>query len=228
MAKNGDKKPGGDETFFMNWPVLAAYFLMLSSKLVRTRTIGFPDLDEVGPVILAHWHREDLAMLPQCGHTKGCILISESRDGSILSKAVKAMGYSTCRGSSSRGALGGILALKQALENGRTIVVAADGPKGPRNIAKPGAVYLAAKTGRPIYPVGSALSYCYEFSRSWNKTRLPLPGAKLMKVFGEPLFIPPEGAKWPAYQQSRILTCAISDTVRKAELELMRWQKKIV
>lgn len=212
-----------NDRFFLNWPVWAARFLKLTALWVRPRIMGFPNLAETGPVILAHWHREDLAMLPHFGFTRARILVSGSRDGSILNLAVPVLGYSTCRGSSSRGALGGLLALKNSLEKGETIVVAADGPRGPRLVAKPGAVYLAAKTGAPIYPAGSALSCGYEFSKSWNKTRLPLPGAKLVMCFGEPLALPPEAARWPQHVQSRLLTTAISDTVRQAELELAAW-----
>ena len=227
---NSEMKSGSaletEDHFFLNWPVLAARFLTLISLLVRPRIIGFPDLAKTGPVIFAPWHREDLTVFPYFGFTRARILVSASRDGSIFSQAISALGYTTCRGSSSRGALQGLLGLKRSLENGETIVVSSDGPRGPRQVAKPGAVYLAAKTGCPIYPVGSAASRFYEFSKSWNKTRLPLPGARLVIYCGEPLILPPEAVRWPQHVQSRLLTAAICDAVRQAELELAAWQGK--
>lgn len=205
------------------WPRWAARFLALSAKLVRVRTEGYPDLAAVGPVIFAHWHSEDLAMLPHFGRCRANILVSPSRNGTMLAVAVGALGYGAVRGSTVHGALGGLLALKKSLEGGRSVIFAADGPTGPKNVAKPGAVYLAAKTGRPIYPAGTACDRCHVFKDTWNKTRLPLPGARLAVVFGPPITIPPEGAKWGEARQSRLLTCAISDAVQKARLNLAAW-----
>ncbi|UQZ88295.1 hypothetical protein C4J81_03355 [Deltaproteobacteria bacterium Smac51] len=212
-----------DHRFVLNWPRWAARFLKLSSRLVKTRLVGYPDLLEVGPVIFAHWHSEDLSMLPHFGHSGANILVSASRDGSMLSQAVRVLGFQAARGSSSRGGMGGILALKKSLEAGQSVIFAADGPKGPRQVAKPGPIYLAAKTGCPIYPAGTACDKSYIFEKSWSKTRIPLPGAHLAMVFGEPLHIPPEGAKWNNREQSRIMTAAISDAVRAAQLELDQW-----
>lgn len=213
---------GEEHKFPFNWPRWAARLLKFSSKLVRARVIGYPDLAETGPVIFASWHSEDLSMLPHFGRSRADVLVSPSRDGSMLSQALGVMGFQALRGSSSRGGLGGLLALKKSLEEGRSVVFAADGPRGPRQVAKPGPVYLAAKTGCPVYPAGAASDKSYVFTKSWSKTKIPLPGARVVVVFGPPLHIPPEGAKWTNLEQSRILTAAISDTIRAAQLELER------
>jgi lysophospholipid acyltransferase (LPLAT)-like uncharacterized protein len=211
-----------EHKFALNWPRWAARVLNFSSKLVRARVIGYPDLAETGPVIFASWHSEDLSMLPHFGHIGADVLVSPSRDGSMLSQALEVMGFQAVRGSSSRGGLGGLLALKKSLEEGRSVIFAADGPKGPRQVAKAGPVYLAAKTGCPIYPTGTACDKNYIFTKSWSKTKIPWPGAHLFVVFGPPLYIPKEAARWPGREQSRILTAAISDTIRTAQLELDR------
>lgn len=214
-----------DERFFLDWPAWVARLLMLAAKTVRTRVIGYPYPPPGEPVIFAHWHSEDLSLLPHFGFSGSNILVSQSRDGAILSRAVRVMGYESCRGSSSRGGLGGILALKRSLEEGRSVVVAADGPRGPRAVAKPGAVYLAAKTGRPIYPVGTACNRRHIFKGTWSKTGLPLPGSKLAVVVNPPLRFPPEAARWPTHAQSRALSAAIEDAVQAARRELELWTK---
>lgn len=196
---------------------------MLSSKLVRARVVGYPDLRETGPVIFASWHSEDFSILPHFGQTGADVLVSPSRDGSMLSEALAVMGFQAVRGSSSRGGLGGLLALKKSLESGRSVVFAADGPRGPRQVAKPGPVYLAAKTGCPIYPAGTACDRAYSFKKSWSKTKIPMPLAHLSVVFGPPLHLPPEAAKWPSREQSRLLTSAISDTLQTAQKELEKF-----
>lgn len=215
-----------DEKFFLDWPAWAARLLMLSAKLVRVKVLGYPDPPQGEPVIYAHWHCEDLSMLPHFTFIKANILISPSRDGAMLSRAVKVMGYHTCRGSSSREGAAGLRALKTSLAAGQNVIFAADGPKGPRAVAKAGAVYLAAKTGRPIYPVGSAASLAHVFKGTWSQTRLPLPGSKLAVVFGPPLFFPPEAIKWPIPEQSQALTRAIDEAVRAAREALEDWGHK--
>lgn len=210
------------ERFPLDWPAWAGRLLAWSAKLLRVRIFDFPDPEASGAVIFAHWHGDDLAMLPHFGHLHPRILVSQSRDGAILSRAVSVMGFPTSRGSSSRGGAAGLLALKQSLLAGQSVVLAADGPRGPRCVAKPGPVYLAAKTGRPLLPCGAAVSFCHTF-RSWNRTRFPLPGARLVIAFGPLTYLPPEAAKWPAHVQSRYLTILISDAARKAELELADW-----
>ncbi len=216
---------GNDERFFLDWPAWVGRLLVLSSRLVRFRAVNFPDFKAEGPGIFVHWHCEDLAMLPHFGHLNPRILVSRSRDGAILSRAVSVMGFDTSRGSSSRGGAAGLLALKRSLANGQSVALAADGPRGPRHIAKPGPLYLAAKTGRPLWPCGSAVSFCHTF-RSWNRTRLPYPGARLVMAFGPATYVPPEAAKWPTHVQSRYLTTLIGDAVRLAEVELEAWGKK--
>lgn len=214
---------GGDEKYFLNWPAWLGRFLKVYAHLLRVRFIDMPDLGNIPPAILAIWHCEDMMMLPYFTKYDISILISQSRDGAILSRAVEALGFSTCRGSSSKGGASGLIALKRSLTDGRHVVFAADGPRGPLMVAKPGAVYLAAKTGCAIYPMGSAVSRAWVSEKSWNKTRLPQPGAKVVIAFGPPLYFPREAVHWPAHAQSRALGAAISDTVRLAERGLADW-----
>ncbi|GHV56835.1 hypothetical protein FACS189460_2350 [Deltaproteobacteria bacterium] len=210
-------------SFFLDWPAWAARFLILLSRTYRLRIIGQPDPESLGGAVMAHWHGDDLALLPTMRHMRASILVSQSRDGEILSRALEVLGHSPCRGSSSQGGAKGLLLLKRALAAGRIADFAADGPRGPRLVAKPGPAYLAAKTGRPLYPVGVAVSPAYVFKGSWHQTRLPLPGARVVIAFGRPLRLPPEAARWPAHHQSRLVSAAIADTGRAAELELAAW-----
>lgn len=216
-------RPEAEEKFRLDWPAWAGRLLKFINWGVRVRIIGHPDLEREGPVVLAHWHGDDMSLLPSLPHLKADILVSHSRDGSALSRAIEVLGHQAVRGSSSRGGAGGLLALKRSLENGRNVSFAADGPRGPRLVAKPGPAYLAAKTGRPIAPLGAASTLSYAFKRSWNRTRLPLPGARMVIAFGPLLHLSPEATRWPAHQQSLMVGAAIADAVREAELELERW-----
>jgi len=217
--------PEGDGVKFrLDWPGWLGRLLKVYSHLLRVRFIDLPAFGQVPAAIHAIWHCEDLVMLPFFSDFDMRILISQSRDGAILSRAVEAMGFSVTRGSSSKGGARGLLAIKRHLQTGQHVIFAADGPRGPRQVAKPGAVYLAAKTGCPILPVGSAVSREWVAQKSWNKSRLPLPGAKVVIAYGPAVYYPPEAAHWPAHAQSRALGAAISDAVRLAEKGLSEWR----
>jgi len=82
-------------------------------------------------------------------------------------------------------------ALKQmarALRAGVDVVVALDGPHGPNQRARPGALWLARLTGCPIIPGGFAARPGVSYPR-WDRHLIPLPGARLTAVLEEPMLI---------------------------------------
>jgi lysophospholipid acyltransferase (LPLAT)-like uncharacterized protein len=206
------------EKFFLDWPAWAGRLMLLFSRAWRLRVVNQPPPDAGG--VMVHWHGDDLVLTPTMRHMNTAILVSPSRDGDRLGRALTALGHQPCRGSSARSGADGLLALKRALAEGRNAVFAADGPRGPRLVAKPGPAFLAAKTGRPLYPAGVAVSRAYVFRKSWHQTRLPLPGARVVVVFGPPLRFPPEAARWPAHHLSRLAGAALADAVLAAETAL--------
>jgi lysophospholipid acyltransferase (LPLAT)-like uncharacterized protein len=186
--------------------------MLLFSRTWRLRIINQPDPGAAG--IMVHWHGDDLILTPTMRHMNAAVLVSPSRDGAVLARALTALGHKAYRGSSSRGGAEGLLAMKKALAEGHNAVFAVDGPRGPRLVAKPGPGFLAAKTGRPIHPAGGAVSRAYVCKNSWNQTRLPLPGARVAVFFGPPLWLPPEAVRWPASHLSRLVGAALADAAR--------------
>jgi lysophospholipid acyltransferase (LPLAT)-like uncharacterized protein len=90
-------------------------------------------------------------------------------------------------------------------------------------VAKPGAFYLAAKTGRPIYPVGAAVSFAHVFKKSWSHSRLPWPGAKVAAVFGEPIRPTLEDLAKPVAEWVKALTDGLTLATNQAEDYLKNW-----
>jgi lysophospholipid acyltransferase (LPLAT)-like uncharacterized protein len=208
--------------FCLGWPRLLARLVNYYSRLYRFRCYGYPPaLTE--PAIFICWHSEETTLLPNCGFTNGHIMISRSRDGDILASVVRRWGYLVSRGSSSRGAVAALRSMRSAIDRGDNLILAVDGPRGPRRVAKPGAYYLAAKTGRPIYPVGAAVSWAYVFKKSWSRSRIPLPGAKVAAVFGEPLRPTLEDLKRPAVEQGLVLAQLLATATERAENYLKTW-----
>ena len=68
------------------------------------------------------------------------------------------------------------------------------GPRGPRMRAGHGAIALAKLSGVPILPVSYSASRCKIF-QSWDRFFLPLPFAKGIFIWGEPIKISKQANK---------------------------------
>ena len=184
-----------NSTFFLDalesWGTFAfkSYMTTLRWRYVD-RDKGFDIYGKHDPVIWSLWHAQ-LLFPAFIGRNKGiAILISQSRDGEIVSKFSRGLGYRPVRGSTSRG---GIAAAKQLAAISTTrgdCGITPDGPRGPREVAQAGAVWLAQLAGRPLLPVGAAAYPCYRFKRSWDRFCVPLPFATAAIVYGDPIFVP--------------------------------------
>ena len=171
------------------WPVWAANVLKFLSSLVRTELIGM----EQGQGLVcgvAHWHGDELALVSRFGNLGLTILVSHSKDGEIMARATRALGYRVTRGSSTRGAVGGLLALIKAVRDGYNVVLAVDGPKGPRGVCKPGIVRVVQKAGVPLFPVGVASTRRFVFKKTWNQVYLPLPFSRQVIFIDKPIYFP--------------------------------------
>ena len=66
-------------------------------------------------LIFAHWHGDELALIGFCKHSKFLTFSSKSKDGSIMAAALKVLGFSLIRGSSSRGGAAALVSLIRKL-----------------------------------------------------------------------------------------------------------------
>ena len=125
-------------------------------------------------IILAFWHAQQL-MIPLGYRGTGThILISQHRDGELIARIIARFGHRAVRGSSTRGGAGALRQLIRLGRSGTDLVVTPDGPKGPKQVAKLGAVQLAKATGMPIVPLAFSCSK-KNSSRagtgSWSRSR---------------------------------------------------------
>ena len=171
------------------WPVWAAATLKVWMRFVRVTLMGVEQTRK-GPCAVAIWHGDELALIPRFGHLGPTLLVSRSRDGERMARAAQALGYRVTRGSSTRGAVGGLIALIRAVKEGNAVVLTVDGPQGPRGVCKPGIVRVVQKTGAPLFPVGVAVSHRYVFKNTWNQVYLPFPFSRQVVLVDRPVFFP--------------------------------------
>ncbi len=179
-------------------PGLAVGLLRLYNKLLRVDYLGWEKVAarrESGPVILCHWHGDDLALLVPFASRRLTMMVSRSRDGDLLSAIMARLGYSTVRGSTSRGGGQALRQMVRALRAGRDMGLTVDGPRGPREVVKPGVITLARLSGAPIFPAGVWADRKWVFKKTWHRTYLPKPGARIRFAFGEPILVPADATR---------------------------------
>jgi hypothetical protein len=157
------------------------------------------------PVIFLLWHGR-LIPLSYFHRQRGyATLISQSADGESIARIGRAWGYHVVRGSSSRGGSVGLRALVRHVRAGRCLAITPDGPRGPMQRMKPGALLAAQLSGAPLLPLGAAADRAWWFG-SWDRFLVPQPFARVHIVYGEPIHVPRE-----------IDDAAIDDYSRRAE-----------
>ncbi|MGE4263755.1 MAG: lysophospholipid acyltransferase family protein [Desulfovibrio sp.] len=159
------------------------------------------------PLMLAIWHAELFALTGygMCRlDGKLATVVSDSRDGEIIAQVLERIGYGTARGSSTRGGLKALIALRRHMDQGRIGVITVDGPRGPRHKVKDGAVYLAHKTGALLFPVRSRPAVRHVFERSWDRFELPMPFCRCPVYFGAPLEFPGDKPTPELLEQGRL------------------------
>lgn len=155
------------------------------------------------PMIVATWHcclLYDLTLIS--GHD-WVAMVSKSSDAEYISRLIENKGYETVRGSQGKG---GLLALKKMVrivkERQTNSSIVADGSQGPPRRVQAGVIILASRTGARIVPLNWAADRYITF-KSWDKTILPKPFARMVVYYGEPITIPP-GIKADAIEAYRL------------------------
>lgn len=154
------------------------------------------------PAIYAFWHRD---LLPIAWYMRGQrvgILVSQHFDGEWITQAAQRMGYIVFRGSSTRGGLSALAEMAQAVRSGLPVAFTADGPRGPRFVAKPGPVLLARMTGAPLYAIHAQLPRAWVL-HSWDRFQIPHPFSRMIGHWAGPISVAAD-AQRPEIEQGRL------------------------
>ncbi len=155
---------------------IAIHILTVLAYSWRFKLIGeIPNQNSV----IAFWHG---SMLPGWfihKHISCFAIVSLSKDGSVLTNILNHWGIDVIRGSSSNNGKEALQSAVDELQKGRTFLITPDGPKGPRNNMKPGAVIAAFRASKPLFLCRIDCSSAYRFKKSWDLFSLPLPFASI-------------------------------------------------
>jgi lysophospholipid acyltransferase (LPLAT)-like uncharacterized protein len=145
-----------------------------------------------GAILFALWHENLFTGIMTHGHQRLAPLASLSKDGDLVARVMKGLGYHPVRGSGSRGGPQARDEMAEVITQGLCPTITVDGPKGPRRVVKGGIIDVARRSGCAILPMTPVSSRYFVFKRSWDHFRLPLPFSHVKVYYGTPIIVPKE------------------------------------
>ncbi len=170
---------------FLEYKLLPFLIKLLVSTL-RIKITNEGALNKNGVFIF--WHSQMLVGWSLFQNKKSCALVSQSKDGEILSALLKTWNYKVSRGSSSKGGKEALNELIESAREGYAIVITPDGPRGPAKEIKNGALIVANECNVPIIPIKVTHASKMRLKKSWDKFEIPYPFSKCEVHFGNEYF----------------------------------------
>jgi lysophospholipid acyltransferase (LPLAT)-like uncharacterized protein len=165
------------------------------------------------PLIAAFWHYGVIFFPYLTRGSKWTAMVSASEDGEYISRILESIGYQTVRGSSNRLGVSALKKIITLMRKGYNAGIVADGSQGPARQAQSGPVLLSARTGCPVIPMSWSASAYWTF-KSWDRTILPKPFARIFVCFGPPFYVPKETKKEAIETYRRRLEDQLDETYR--------------
>ena len=174
----------------------AFYVLIkLIGKTIRFETAGwenFEQIEQEGKIpIYSFWHNRIFAGTYFFRDRGIVVITSQSFDGEYIARFIQRFGYGAVRGSSTRGGVGALVEMIRLMKQGLPMGFTVDGPKGPKYVAKSGAVLLAKKTGNPLMPFVVETEKFWTIG-SWDKLRIPKPFTRAKVFIMPPIYVAPD------------------------------------
>ena len=169
------------------------------------------------PFIACFWHGRMIMMraaLPR--GTTMHVLISEHRDGQLISRALACLGVATVAASSRRGGAAALRSMYCLLDRGASVGITPDGPRGPRMRAKPGAIKAAQLSGVPVLPVSGAVGR-RRILGTWDSFCLALPFSRGVIQWGEPIEVPRDADDTELERLRRVLEDYLNSLTAEAD-----------
>jgi lysophospholipid acyltransferase (LPLAT)-like uncharacterized protein len=154
------------------------------------------------PVIFTIWHnRLALALviynryvLRHHPQRRLAAMVSASRDGAMLARALELFGVQPVRGSTSRRGPQALRELTTWGAQGYDLAITPDGPRGPCYVVQSGVVSVAQLTGLPIVPVSYHLNRKTRLN-SWDRFQIPWPLTRCTIRVGDVLRVPRDASE---------------------------------
>ena len=204
---------------FQIFPYIGILIVKIISSTYRVRIIN-PEIErdilKRGHIpIYASWHQRFFPGITFFASRKPIsIMISQSKDGELISRIVNILGWYPVRGSSSKGGRQALREIKKLVHEGYKVGHIVDGPTGPLGVVKPGLLLMAQATGMPIVPVITSAEKKWVFN-SWDRFMVPKPFSRVIIRFSDEIRIPKELQRFD-FEEKR---SSIENTLKKLYIE---------
>ena len=167
----------------------AVDLLCRSLKVTYINKEAIDNLDDQNKnFVLAFWHGQMLLAWYLHRNKNFTALISKSKDGDLLEKILKHWNYNVVRGSSSKGGDVALGIMVDYARNNESVVITPDGPRGPVNRMKAGAIITAKRSKTPLILLGVGYNK-KRVLKSWDKFEIPKFFSAASAVYSDPVYI---------------------------------------
>lgn len=196
----------------------------VETRLLKFKSINYP---QDKPCIFALWHAHQCVLYGNHDKSHLHVLISQSNDGEIIARAVETVGINTVRGSKGRRGVSSTIKLLEKLEEGDSVAITVDGPKGPCGIVKDGVVNISKLSQVPIVPVLWYSDYpnFVEF-KTWDKFRFPLLFCRTVALYGDPIYVPSDIDKDGVEEYRQFLETRMHDLYNDLKINFKQYLKQ--
>ncbi|HMD86604.1 MAG TPA: lysophospholipid acyltransferase family protein [Terriglobia bacterium] len=172
-------------------------------------------------LIYTFWHREIFAATWFWRKRGIVVMTSQNFDGEYIARIIQKHGFGAARGSSSHGARRALMEMIRCHREGRDTAFTIDGPRGPRFVAKRGAVVLAKATGAAILCFHAAVRRPFVFRKTWDFTEFPLPFSRAAMFIAPPIRVSRDTDD--AAQDGKLLE--VQSALDRLRIRAEEWQK---
>jgi lysophospholipid acyltransferase (LPLAT)-like uncharacterized protein len=214
------KSPTSLGARFKIWIIseLAHWIILIVGKTLRWKVEGWESFashhKSKGKGIFVFWHGRIFTAAYYFRNKGIVVMTSRNRDGDYIARAILRLGYGVARGSSTRGGSSALLKMFHELKRRCDVAFTIDGPLGPRYVAKPGAVWLASKSGAPIYPFNISPEKKWVF-QSWDHFQVPKPFTRVVLMMAEPILVKPQATQEELDQAQQLLQRTLEDLLNR-------------
>ncbi len=167
--------------------------------------------------IYTFWHNRVFLSTYFWRRRRIVVMTSQSFDGEYIARFIQRFGYGAARGSSTRGGVGAIVEMVRLMRAGLPTAFTIDGPKGPRYVAKMGAVLLAKKTSYPVLPFTITARKFWTAKKSWDHSQVPKPFTRVRVDIAPPIYVPSDADEGLLEAKRDELQAALDEINRRGE-----------
>ena len=197
FLKNALKKVTKSNTFNNVLSSLMYAYIKFVYKTSQWQINGLEELQKTWKehknFILVGWHGRAL-MMPLMFHTGDYpemkALVSLHNDGRLIAGILERFGIKTIGGSTSNNAKGAAVNIMHTLNQGSSVTIIPDGPRGPRMKMTMSPLYFAQKSQKPVIGLVYSVKKAKIIEKAWDKMMIPAPFNQGTFLFTKPFFIP--------------------------------------